>query len=245
MSHATPCDACSLRAREGFKPLGGAELDFIETLRSRELQRDAGETLLREGQTTGELYTLRAGWAFRYRSLPDGRRQILNFLLPGDFIGLQAEMAGKLPHGVEALTPLRLCAFPRDGLWEVYRRFPGLGYDLTWLSAHEELIVDENLVSVGRRSALERIAMLLVHLYKRARSVGEEGEDGAIVFPLNQQHIADALGLSLVHTNRSLRRLQALGLHQIAAGRLRLLRVDALQRLAEYHALPLHSRPLI
>ena len=75
--------------------------------------------------------------------------------------------------------------------------------------------------------------------------VVDQGEDGAIVFPLNQQHIADALGLSLVHTNRSLRRLQALGLHQIAAGRLRLLRVDALQRLAEYHALPLHSRPLI
>lgn len=238
------CSECPLRAQGGFTKVSEEELAFIERFRRRESKLEAGAAILREGESSELLFTLRVGWAFRYRTLPDGRRQILNFLLPGDFIGLQAELAGQVPYGVETLTQARLCVFPRNELWDLYRGFPGLAYDLTWLSAHSELIVDENLVSVGRRSAIERIAMLMVHLYKRARSVGE-GDDSGVNFPLNQQHIADALGLSLVHTNKSLRRLHAFGLHELSANRLRILRVDALQRLAEYYALPLRGRPLI
>ncbi len=240
----TSCAACPLRAQGGFTQVSDAELAFIEKFRRQESTVGTGEAILREGESSNLLFTLRAGWAFRFRSLPDGRRQILNFLLPGDFIGLQAELSGQVPHGVEALTPVRLCVFPRDELWDLYRGFPGLAYDLTWLSAHEELIVDENLLGVGQRSAMERIAMLLVHLYKRARSVGE-GDENGVNFPLNQQHIADALGLSLVHTNKSLRRLHAYGLHELSANRLRILKVEALQRLADYYALPLRARPLI
>lgn len=240
----TSCANCPLRSRGGFTPVSEEELAFIERFRRRESTLDAGAAILREGESSEFLFTLRAGWAFRYRSLSDGRRQILSFLLPGDFLGLQAELSGQLPHGVEALTPVRLCVFPRNELWDLYRGFPGLAYDLTWLSAHEELIVDENLLTVGRRSAVERIAMLLVHLYKRARSVGE-GDESGVNFPLNQQHIADALGLSLVHTNKSLRRLHAYGLHELSANRLRILKVDALQNLAEYYALPLRGRRLI
>lgn len=244
MATETACADCPLRRQGGFRPISDDELAFIEDFRRREAVLPAGASLLHEGEKTDVLYTLRAGWAFRFRFLPDGRRQILNFLLPGDFIGLQAEMAGEAPHGVEALTPVKLCVFPRNELWNLYRGFPGLGYDLTWLSAHEELIVDENLLTVGRRSAMERIAMLLIHLFKRARSVGE-GDENGVNFPLSQQHIADALGLSLVHTNKTLRRLHAYGLHELSANRLRLLRVDALQRLADYYALPLKRRPLI
>lgn len=240
----TSCTSCPLRAQGGFSKVSAAELAFIERFRRREATLDAGQAVLREGESSDLLFTLRAGWAFRFRTLPDGRRQILNFLLPGDFIGLQAELSGQLPHGVETLTSVRLCVFPRGELWDLYRGFPGLAYDLTWLSAHEELFVDENLLGVGQRSAMERIAMLLVHLYKRARSVGE-GDESGINFPLNQQHIADALGLSLVHTNRSLRRLHAFGLHELSANRLRILKVEALQRLADYYALPLRGRPLI
>ena len=105
--------------------------------------------------------------------------------------------------------------------------------------------MDENLVTVGRRSAAERIAMLLIHLWRRAERVGLTGDDGGIDFPLTQQHIADALGLSLVHTNKTLRKLERVGLHEIAAGRLRLLQPQALERIADYSTRPMRKLPLI
>ena len=165
---------------------------------------DAGGTLIHEHSPNGKLFTLYSGWAFRYKSLSDGRRQILNFLLPGDFVGLQQEFADSAMHGIEAVTDVSLCVFPRDGLWDLFREYPSLGYDVTWLSAREEGFVDDNLLSAGRRNATERVAMLLMHLYRRLERIGLV-EGGSAGFPINQQHIADTLGLSLVHTNKTMR----------------------------------------
>jgi CRP-like cAMP-binding protein len=86
--------------------------------------------------------------------------------------------------------------------------------------------------------------MLLMHLYRRAERLGL-AQDGTVAFPLSQQHIADALGLSLVHTNKTLRRLHKLGLHSIENGRLRLLNSKALVRIADYYDRPLRRVPLI
>jgi CRP/FNR family transcriptional regulator, anaerobic regulatory protein len=244
MKAETACRHCPLRSRDAFAGNTPEELAFIEGFKSSETSRCAGATILTEGRSGADLYTLLSGWAFRYRLLRDGRRQILNFLLPGDFIGLHEEVLGSASHGVEALTDVRLCVFARERLWDLYRLHPALGYDITWLNAHEQLIVDENLLSVGRRSALERVAMLLVHLYKRAEVIGLAGPKG-VPFPINQQHLADALGLSLVHTNKSLRKLHAFGLHDICNGYLQIHNPAAVQRLADYHALPVRTRPLI
>ena len=244
MPPETPCRSCPLRATEAFSSNTEAEIAFIQDFRKRQVAVAAGNAVTREGDRTGELFTLMSGWAFRFRTLNDGRRQILNFLLPGDFIGLQDQLGQPSPHGVEALTDSMLCEFPSKRLWDLYRSHPALGFDITWISAHEELIVDENLLSVGRRSAAERIAMLLVHLFKRAESIGLGGPDG-VQMPLNQQHIADALGLSLVHTNKTLKRLQAAGLYTLKSGRLKLTNPAAINRLADYYALPLRGRPLI
>ena len=238
------CAQCPLRQLRTFADINAEETAFLTEFRQRQVTIPAGKSIIGEGRRRSELYTLFGGWAFRFRTLSDGRRQILNFLLPGDFIGLQAQMAEKSPHGVEALTDATLCAFPRDRLWDLYRLCPSLGYDITWINAYEELIVDENLLSVGRRSALERIAMLLIHLYKRAESVGLGGPNG-VPLPINQQHIADALGLSLVHTNKTLRRLREYGMYELANGHLRLGDLAAMQKLADYYALPLRRRPLV
>src|SRR5690606_23305148 len=116
-----------------------------------------------------------------------------------------------------------------DRLWELFRSEPRLGYDITWLSARGESFVDDNLLTTGQRNATERVAMLLMHLYRRLERLGL-ADGGSVPFPLNQQHIADALGLSLVHTNKTLRRLAKLGLHEIAHGRLRLPNPHALER---------------
>jgi CRP/FNR family transcriptional regulator, anaerobic regulatory protein len=239
-----PCHRCPLRSLKTFSNATDAEIAFIQSFKKHEIAVDAGGTILPEGGRTGQLYTLLAGMAFRYRTLRDGRRQILNFIFPGDLIGLQEQIAIESPHGVEALSSVKLCTFPQDRLWDLYRNHPQLGYDITWLAAHEESIVDDNLLSVGRRSASERVAMLLIHVVKRAEAAGL-CEDNSVPFPLNQQHIADALGLSLVHTNKTLRRLEKLGLHSLENNRLRLLKPAVLKRLADYYALPLRPRPLV
>lgn len=215
------------------------ELAFIQAFRSSTVDLAAGASIISEQHPASKLYTLYAGWAFRYKTMSDGRRQILNFLLPGDFIGLQQEFSDGPMHGVEAITPVSLCVFPRDGLWELFRQHPGLGYGLTWLTAREEGYVDDNLLTAGRRNATERVAMLLMHLYGRLERIGAEVKDAdakthSVEFPINQQHIADNLGLSLVHTNKTMRRLHKLGLHDITQGRLRLLNTKALERIADH-----------
>ncbi|MDP3420976.1 MAG: Crp/Fnr family transcriptional regulator [Thiobacillus sp.] len=244
MHAQTPCTQCPLRATGAFSANTETEIEFIQRIRKRQTRVGAGVTLFREGDDGKDLFTLMSGWAFRYRALSDGRRQILNFLLPGDFIGLQHQLGQRHPHSVETLTESTLCIFPSERLWDLYRTHPALGFDITWLSANEQLIVDENLVSVGRRSASERIAMLMIHLYKRAERIGLVEADG-LRLPLNQQHIADALGLSLVHTNKTLRRLQASGLYTLKDGCLKLVNPAAMARMADYYALPLRPRPLI
>ena len=238
------CSACCLRQTGVFTSVTEAELTFIEDFRSGTSAVAAGSTVIHEQHPNGKLFTLYSGWAFRYKTLSDGRRQILNFLLPGDLIGLQQEFADGAMHGIEAVTDLSLCEFPSDGLWDLFRQFPSLGYDITWLAAREEGMVDDNLLTAGRRSAIERVAMLLMHLYRRLDRLGL-AENGSGEFPINQQHIADTLGLSLVHTNKTLRRLRHLGLHEIHNGRLSLLNPKALQRIAEYYDQPPKEVPLL
>jgi CRP-like cAMP-binding protein len=115
-----------------------------------------------------------------------------------------------------------------------------MGFNVTWLTAHEESLVDDNLLSLGRRSAEERVATALILLYKRAAALRPHGIDDSngaagVPFPPTQQHLADALGLSLAHTNKTLRKLERRGLFRMADGRLQLLDTKALARLADLY----------
>lgn len=229
------CSECPLRALPLYIAHSPEELALVQSLKRRELSMGAGETLIHEGQTDAPLYTLRSGWAFRFKTLSDGRRQILSFLLAGDFIGVQQKMGDAAAHGVMTLTEAVLCVFQRDSLWELHRQSPSMGFNITWLTAHEESLVDNTLLSVGRRNAEERIATLLILLFKRAAALQADGGTSGVPFPLTQQHIADGLGLSLVHTNKTLRKLELRGLHRISDGRLYMRDVKALARLADLY----------
>ncbi len=206
--HFTPCEQCPLRALPCLRAFTPDELAFVRQFKIDELQVDAGASFLREGTKADHLYTVLNGWAFRYKMLDDGRRQILNFALSADMVGLQGTLMHEMEHSVEALTPLTLCVFPRSKLYDLYSQFPSLAFDITWLAAREEQLVDEHLVSLGRRTALERTAYLLLHLFARAQELGL-AKGNTIQFPFTQQHLADALGMSLVHTNKTLKRLLA------------------------------------
>lgn len=201
------CSNCPLRKAETFREFTTEEATYMADFKTGELDVDAGATLFLEGSHSAHLYTMFDGWAFRYKMLEDGRRQILNFVLPGDLVGLQGSLMKEMQHSVEALSKAKLCVFERTRLMDLFNRHPSLGYDITWMASREERLLDENLLSVGRRSALERSAYLLALLDERARQTGMAGKNTQLLLPLTQLHVADTLGLSVVHTNKTLRKL--------------------------------------
>lgn len=228
-------------------PVQAAELAFIDQLKTSELDFPAGSTLIAEGAEQTPLYTLLAGWAYRAKQLPDGRRQILGVLLPGDFIGLQQRMSERSPHSVHALSGVRVCSFPRDAVRRIHERLPPLAMDLTWIAARGEGVVDDQLLSVGRRTAFERLAATLLMLWLRAGLLDMRLPDGNLPMPMTQRHLADLLGLSLVHTNRNMRALVKQGLVKVPAdGLLRVPDEAALARAGHLRwPLPSVQRPLI
>lgn len=238
-----PCVSCRLRRLDAFETATPEQIAFLQRHKIGEEVVSAGTALIEEGSKPARLYTLLAGWAFRYKTLPDGRRQILNFLLPGDLIGLQSRLVENAEHGIEALTDATFCAFERGSMWDAFRGFPELAFDITWLGAHEEQMVDEALLSAGRRSASERMAWLLLHLWHRAEKLCL-ARNGAMQLPLTQAHIADALGLSLVHTNRTLTALRRRGLFELSAGMLRAVDAAGLQHMARNDMPAPAPRPL-
>jgi CRP-like cAMP-binding protein len=201
-----PCERCPLRPLPYFRDFSSQELMFVSAFKTGELLAEPGSSILSEGSHSAQLFTVLTGWAFRYKTLSDGRRQVLNYLLPGDLVGLQGSMLGQMEHAVEALTSVVLCVFQRDRLEDLYRNHPGLAFDVTWLASREERMLDEHLLSIGRRSAFERAAYLIAYLHWRAESVGLVGRQ-PLAIPITQTHVADTLGLSTVHTNKTLRKL--------------------------------------
>ncbi len=238
------CFECELRACGLFKPVTPNELGAINEIKRDHIALPAGSEIIRIGDENPEIYTLYSGWAFRFQTLPDGRRQILNFLLPGDLLGLQAAMFDAAQHGIEALTDVQLCLLPRRRVWSFFGEMPGLAFDVAWLGSREESHVDGNLTSAGRRTATERAAALIVMIYKRADALGLVSDD-TFAFPLTQQHIADALGLSLVHTNKTLGRLRRLGMFTSANGAITLTNPRVLENIAQYFDEETPQRPLI
>ena len=229
-----PCAACPLRGHTAFQACSEIEQSIIQDLKRQERDFLAGEMLIVEGAPESGLYTLLEGWAIRFKTLPDQRRQILSILLPGDFVGLQQKLDRINTHGVQALTAGLACRFARDAVWTLHRELPSLGYDLTWLAADSNNVVDDNLLSVGRRNASERLCALLLTLQARLMRLHEQPAGEPMPFPLTQQHLADALGLSLIHLHRTWRVLMQRGWIEVPGpGTLRL--SDATQMAAHAH----------
>jgi len=206
-----PCERCPLRGLPFFRDFDEGELAFVSSFKTGEVTAGQGASVLQEGTHSPHLYTLLSGWAFRYKMLSDGRRQILNYMLPGDLIGLQGTVTGTMEHSVEALTPIVLCLFERERLAELFVNHPGLSFDVTWMAAREERILDDHLLSVGRRTALERAAYIIAFLHSRAMRIGL-AKNERLFIPITQVHVADTLGLSTVHTNKTLKKLSDLAL---------------------------------
>lgn len=240
----TDCTNCPLRLIDIFREFSRQEFAFIQKFKVGEFRVEAGGSIVSEGTNSPHLYTVLDGWATRYKTLGDGSRQILNFALPGDFIGLQSSMFSEMDHSVDALSDMTLCVFSRDRVWELFKQHPGLAFDLTWLATQEERILGAHLTAVGRRTAKSRIAFILLHLYRRCEPLKLAGSDRMRI-PFNQQHLADLLGLSLVHTNKTLHRMSEARLLSWKKGTVEFLDRPALMEIAEFDEQPVDDRPFI
>lgn len=197
----------------------------------RELRRNAD--LVTQGETIQEGFVLLDGWAARYKTLPDGRRQILSFLAPGDLEGLFAAVSPYATYSVASLTRVSVAGFPPEAVTDVMARSPRLGAALAWAAAREHEIMAEHLVSVGRRSAQERVAHLFLELWARLRVRGLANGKRLSV-PMTQVTIADTLGLSVVHVNRTLKQLARDGLLETRRDEVTILDSKRLQDIAGF-----------
>lgn len=243
-----PCDACPLRQQPLFVPFTAEELAFMMRFKTGELIVAPGTTLLMEGATSPQLYTVFSGMGTRYTTLENGRRQVINFIFPGDFIGLQATLMGEMKHSVDASTPMVLCVFRRSDLWNLFRAQPDRAYDLTWIAAVEEHFLGETIATLGQRDAAQRIAWAFMRIVNRLRALGlakSRGNGVTVPLPFRQQDLADALGLSLVHTNKTLARLRDSGVAGWSGGILRVADTGELARIAMVEPRREDRRPVL
>ncbi len=239
-----PCNRCPLRRSAAFKDASPGQVEAIEKMRHGQLSLAAGADIVVAGEENANLYTLFSGWAFRCKELEDGRRQILNFLLPGDLVGLQAAMFEPSQHSIIALTDVTLCRFPRKRVWKLFSAVPELAFDITWLGAHEESVVDNNMLAVGQLTAEEKVAALILNLFKRLEALGLV-KGMSFQLPLTQLHMADALGLSLAHLNKTIARLKRRNLFISDGPIVTLKNPKALERTAQIYASDYQRRPLL
>ena len=149
-----------------------------------------------------------------------------------------------MQHNVDSVTDMTLCVFPRADLWDMFRDDPARAHDITWLAAREEHFLGDMLAIVGRRAGVERVSWGLLVLYRRALA-RELARDDVTPMPFRQRDLADAFGLSLVHTNKTLGHLRSKGLILLGGGELRPPDVPALEDLANMEPETESPRPLI
>jgi CRP-like cAMP-binding protein len=194
-----------------FVALSEVELDALERLRKRVRTFVAGRDLIHQGQAGHSAYVLVSGWAYSYKLLPDGQRQIIDFHVPGDFLGLRSVLLHLSDHSIEPITDIEATEIDVADLLEAFARMPRLATAVLWAASRDEAVVVEHLVDIGRRDAAERMGHFLLELGARL-SLVEMGSREGFACPLTQYLLADALGLSAVHVNRVLRQLREMGL---------------------------------
>lgn len=185
------------------------------------------------GRHYGAFYLNHDGWLFRYKILHNGDRQIVDFILPGQIFGLQACFFKASLYSIAAATAASVSALPLDVIDDVFDKNPQLAKALFWSAVCEAAIVGEHLIDTARRSAYERVSHLLLELYVRLKSAGQS--DGqSFTMPLTQELIGDALGLTAVHVNRTLRALREDRLVEISNKCVTIVDFDALSLLCDF-----------
>jgi len=193
----------------------------------------AHRPIIRAGENVRESTLLLSGWVARAKDLENGERQITEINVVGDFVDLHSFTLKTLDHDVIALTNCEIATVPHEKLEDITVTFPHLTR-LLWLATNMDAAIHrEWMLSMGRRTALARVAHIFCELLIRLQIAGVASEDG-YDFPLTQLQLADCLGLTSVHVNRTLQELRKRELIELRNRRLRILDAPGLQRVGQF-----------
>jgi CRP-like cAMP-binding protein len=226
-----------VRRMSHLADLSVKERALIESIAQRTEELPAGTELIHEGEALNSPRMLMAGWACRFRTLPDGRRQIFEFILPGDIYGLCLRPQAIALTTSLALTPVVIAdaAALATAITTEVDSYPGLTRACYATASLDEAYLLNQLMRVGRQTAFERTAHFILEIHERLGLVGLAGET-TVAIPLTQEIMADALGLSVVHLNRTLQQLRRNQLIEFKGGLVRLLQPDRLCEIANFRA---------
>lgn len=216
------CTHCPVRAQAMCRGMPDEHLEALEAFKLGDRFLHPSSHLFMEGQSTNELYHLVSGWVMSYTLTDDGKRRIIDFALPGALLGYQRDLSGPANHALQCLTPVRVCAIPKGRLFDLLRDYPELA--ITMAKDHAQTLdgVRDQLTNVTARTARRRIAHFLLQLFQRSQNRHPSVPGEEIRLPINQDHIADALGLTNVYVSKTLRELREDGLMVFRSGCLRI-----------------------
>jgi len=225
-----------LRARD---LVGAEEEDVLRASVSELHEHPAGRTIVRTGTTLSASTLLVEGIVCRYKDLADGQRQIMELHVAGDFVDLHGFLLKRLDHNVGTMTAVKVASVPHDALRGITETHPHLGRMLWFSTLLDAAIHREKILSIGRRSALARIAHIFCELLVRLRMVGLASDTG-YALPLTQADLADVTGLTSVHVNRMLKKLRDDKVLTFRGGMVTIGDWEQLQRVAEFDPTYLH-----
>ena len=225
----------------GFAELSAQECDALERVTSKPRSIGPRQDIIREGDQPGPVFVVLEGWAFRYKMLPTGMRQVTAFLMPGDACDLHIGMLAEMDHSVQTATAAQVATIARQDMDDLMEAHPGIARAMYVAQLVDEGTLRAWIVSLGRRNSAERAAHLLLELYSRAVRIGVASHD-EMELPLSQAVLADALGMTPVHVNRTLQDLRRSGAIELRRNILRIQDPVALTKLSGFDENYLHKR---
>ncbi|WP_298089574.1 Crp/Fnr family transcriptional regulator [uncultured Sphingomonas sp.] len=222
-----------------FRMLSAEDRQALVEIATAPRRFRAGIDLVSEGVRTDAVFVVTEGWACRYKMTRDGARQITGLVVPGDVCNLDSFMLSQVNFGVRTLTAGSAVGLPRERVQALAAERSAIARAFTWFTIVENAVLSEWALSLGRQTARERLARLLCELAMRLG--GTSGDAPSYELPVTQEQLADALGLTSVHVNRTLQQLRADGLVAIEARRVTLPDLAALRRVGDFDGAYLHA----
>lgn len=223
-----------------FVPLNNEEREALGNLACHARRMLRGTDLISEGDKPEAVFLLLEGWAYRYKSLVGGDRQIMAYLLPGDLCDVHIFLFEQMDHSIGLLSDALVAKIPAAEMLDLLDRFPRIERALLWATLVDEATLREWLLNVGQRTAVQKLAHLFCELYVRLDVVKMVDVSTKFTLPVTQAELADTTGMTTVHVNRSLQQLRGDGLISTKCGTLTILDFERLSQLSGFNASYLH-----